>query len=140
MIRSDTTVFCLLALLGLAPSDAFACRCAGPISPRPAYRRADVVGAARILTVIPNPGNNGGMATVRVSRAWKRAVHSELTVATDSTCAYELTRGREELLYLSRTSSGGYGTSKCDGNQRLSKAKDALDWLKRHGRPANIRP
>ena len=142
LVRAVVTLSCMLALLSGMPSAALACRCAGLPSPLTAYQRADVVVVARILTVMPNPGQNGGTALVRVSRAWKEDIASEITVATDSTCAYTLMSDREDLLYLSknRLGLGGYGTSRCDGNQHLSEATQTLQWLHRHGRAARVVP
>ncbi len=140
MMRFLRLEFCLLGLLLAAPSQALACRCAGPISPQTAYRHADVVVVAKVITVTPNAGDNGVIATVRVSQAWKEAVPGELTVATDSTCAYGFTPGHEDLLYLSRTLAGVYGTTRCNGTQPLANAKKALGWLNRYGRPAKILP
>jgi hypothetical protein len=129
---------CLAGLLLVAPSPAFACRCAGPISPQTAYRRADTVVVAKVIRVTPDPVNKSVRATVRVSQAWKEEVPAELTVATDSTCAYGFAPGEEDLLYLSRTSWGGYGTTRCNGTQSLAKAGKAIRWLNRYGRPARL--
>jgi hypothetical protein len=131
---------CLLGLLLVMPSQVFACRCAGPMSPQTAYRRADTVVVARVMTVTPNPDNNGTLATVRVSQAWKGEVPRELTVATDGTCAYRFASGQEDLLYLSRTSWGGYGATRCNGTQPLAKARKALGWLHRYGSAAKLLP
>ena len=131
-------IWVLVALLVL-PSLAHACRCAGPVSPATAYHNALAVVQGKILAVEGDINKEGVTARVRVLKAWKKKIKSEIEVSTRTTCAYDFHVGEEYLIYLQQTADGGhYSTKKCAGNFKSAEAGNALKWLQRHGAPQEV--
>jgi len=133
----------LLALCGgilwlCLPRDAIACRCAGALSPRAAYQRAPVVVRAEVRSVTGDINKAGVTATLRVSQAWKKRVSREVTVFTNTTCAFVFRPGTEYLLYLYETPAEGYYTARCLGNLPITAANQSLAWLDRYGALAAV--
>jgi len=134
-------VVCFILLpLGI-PSQGFACRCAGSISPAAAYRQADIVVMGKVLAVTGDINKEGATARISVSKAWKKPIPSEVVVSTTTTCAFDFQTGEEYLLYLREAADGnGYTSRKCVGNLPSCKAEKALDWLKKRGVSTGIEP
>jgi hypothetical protein len=128
----------LIALLVYAPEAVFACRCPAHRSFSDAYARAESVVTGKVSALQKNADGNGSTATVIVSQSWKAQAPQTISVSTSTTCAFNFVQGEEYLLYLYRTSQGGYYTSKCVGDLPLAKAEPALSWLKRHGKALAI--
>jgi len=119
-----------------AADDAWACRCPASVSPATAYKRAHVVVTGKVASVQPLPQQQGTNAIVTVSTNWKKKVASEISVSTETTCAYNFEAGSEYLLYLFETKDGNYYTSLCAGNQPLAAAAKSMTWLRKSGKPS----
>jgi hypothetical protein len=100
---------------------------------------------ATVVGVEPKPEIDGTSSVLAISAAWKADVPSQSVVLSGTTCRYPLEAGRSYLLHLSRDPkmSGGaesYTTAICMGNKPLADADEALSWLRRSGRPAEVLP
>jgi hypothetical protein len=128
------------ALLLLPATFALACRCPDSLSPEQAYRQADAVVQARVLSVTGDiNGKAGASVRLRTLKVWKRGVARDLDVATRTTCAYEFNVGTEYLIYLRKSGrEASYSTKKCEGNLRIAEATEALQWLAQHGSLADV--
>jgi hypothetical protein len=127
-----------LAPIVCSPSNAFACRCVEP-SVRMAYKRADVVVIAKVLKITSGPEPNAITAVLSVSQAWKRDIPTQITLVSGEDCVYMLGKDQEHVLYLTKDKAENlYGTVRCRGNKLVFKAQQALEWLRRYGKPAKI--
>lgn len=137
-----TMTIIFTAILGIlmftgATQPALACRCV-PMSTAKAYRIADVVVRASVVTV-----EGGARARLRVEEAWKADVAGEVDVSTASTagtdCASDFQLGREYLIYLHRARDTGELTTEiCMGNRLTTEADTALNWMSRHGQKSKL--
>jgi hypothetical protein len=129
------TAACLLGAFGGRPAGA--CRCQEMLV-KDAYRWADMVVLARVQAIDAADGDRW-RATVAVTRAWKAPSPATMSFVTGEDCAYTVAIGEEHLLFLKRDESGSYGTVRCRGSRLVSRARDSLGWLTRHGRPEAVR-
>lgn len=125
----------MAALLLLAPVASFACRCVEPGPPAPAYKNAAAVIVGTVVSLRHN-AEKTAIATVRVSKRWKKDIVDEIEVATvATTCAFEFVQGTEYLLYLREFPANGgyvYSTARCRGNVAMDQSEKQLYWLKRN--------
>jgi hypothetical protein len=142
--RHTRHAFAVLTVLtiALAATPVHACRCAGPHTPQTAYRTADAVALAEVLSLEGNFRAQGGaIATLNAGKAWKAGVPATLRVETRTTCAFDFRTGETYLVYLTRSGiRAPYSTTICRGNLRAGDAGAALGWLERRGKPAPIGP
>jgi len=61
-------------------------------------------------------------------------VTGAVTILTDGTCAFPFTAGERYLLFLQRTASGDFGTTKCAGDKAERSAATELSWLEKRAR------
>ena len=135
-------VACALAIGGflLMPTEAHACRCPTSVSLAAHYQRAAAV-VVGTVEGIRSAGRVGAtVATVSVSDGWKKSVYAQVTVATESTCAFDFKTGATYVLYLVDAPDGGYFTSQCLGNQPLQAASRAVAWLRKNSTAAGPHP
>ncbi len=127
-------------VLAVAAQQSLACRCLEPASTADAYGSATVVVRAKVLSVEgvgDSPG--GARAQLRVEEAWKSAVPGEVVVSTSTTCAFDFRAGNEYLLYLyPGPAAGELSTRICVGNCLAADAKEALRWLRAHGKQSQV--
>ncbi len=130
----------LLFLVLFLPAIGFACRCAGSISPKDAYAKADVVVQAKVIAVAGEADAPGGArAAIRIADAWKKDIREGVTVATATTCGFAFNTGGEYLLYLYEGAGGGdYTTQMCVGNLPVGEAGKSLEWLRRNAEGSTI--
>lgn len=123
----------MTALLLLAPVASFACRCVEPGPSAPAYKNAAAVIVGTVVSVRHNLEKTA-IATVRVSKRWKKEIADEVEVATvATTCAFDFVQGTEYLFYLRELpANGGYSTARCRGNVAMDQSEKQLYWLKRN--------
>jgi hypothetical protein len=126
----------LLGAFAFAPA-AFACRCAEP-SLAAAYRRAGAVALVKVIEVKPGSGETMVNTLVAASEAWKSDVPSRFTVVSGEDCIYPMNPGEQHLLFLTRTGEI-LSTYRCRGSRPADQAKPALEWMKRHAKPAQVR-
>jgi hypothetical protein len=124
----------VVAVAGLYPSLAGACRCREP-STAAAYSRAALVVIAEALEVRPRPEIHGDQLRLRVLEAWKSESPEILDVVTGTDCAYAVHAGEKHLLFLVRAEDG-FTTGRCMGDVPISRSNGPLSWLRRHGKPA----
>ncbi|MCL2713106.1 MAG: hypothetical protein FWD68_00520 [Alphaproteobacteria bacterium] len=116
-----------------------ACRFRPP-SAAAAYRNADIVVRASVLSVEGEPYRSGGArAKLRVDTAWKADIAGDITVNTSTTCAVDFQVGKDYLIFLHRKPTGELTTTIDMGDRILGESDAALNWLRRHGRKSQLR-
>ena len=117
-----------------------ACRCAEPDSPAVAYRSADSVVVAKVVTLVPRPDIGGFTIGLWLSHAWKSDVSREVSITSGSSCNYPVEKGTEYLLFLTQNPDKTFTTGQCMGNRPSANAGKFIDWLDGKGKPARLIP
>jgi MacB-like periplasmic core domain len=142
-VKTMNRSLCWLLLLGwIAVPAALACRCREPGSTSKAYRDAQLVVRATVLSV-EGEGDSptGARARLRIEEAWKVETKAELVVTTRTTCAFDFEAGTEYLVYLTRPSVRSEWTTQiCRGNLPVTKADSAVAWLRANAKKAAVWP
>lgn len=134
-IRLALVTALLASLLLLTTMPASACTCAGGLPFIDHVTNADAIFAGKVIAQEPatTPTRYGVypmLTTMEVTKVWKGAKQSTITVATDqsSSCAYFLEVGEEYLLFA-REIDGVLVTGLCDRNQPLATADREMALL-----------
>lgn len=100
-----------------------------------AYRYAQLVVEARVVSVAEDPALKEATATLSVARSWKAAAPASLQVSTGLSCAYAFVAGEDLLLYLRRDPrTQRWETRRCSGNLLQRDAARSVQWLQRRGK------
>jgi hypothetical protein len=113
-------------------SQSYACRCAGDLTPKQAYEKADIVLIGTATTISGDPFKKGGSSiNIDVARAWKCHSPRVIKIFSSTSCAFNFSVGEQYLLYLNKVKGEDYyATDVCRGNVPVSEADDKLHWLK----------
>jgi hypothetical protein len=138
----NRTLSWLLLLGWIAVPSAWACRCREPGSTSKAYRDAQLVVRATVVSV-EGEGDSptGARARLRIEEAWKLETKAELVVTTRTTCAFHFEAGKEYLVYLTRSSVRDEWTTQiCRGNLPVTQAGAPVAWLRANAKKAAVQP
>lgn len=118
------------AVLSIAGSStALACRCSEP-GPQAAYRSANTVVHAKVLSVTKENDGDGIAYVVEVRESWKQPVPSQIAVHTGTTCSFDAEVGATYVLFLRQDTPAVYETAKCMGNRPEASSRELLKFLR----------
>lgn len=130
MIRKLAAVLMFCAFTASAQQTVSACRCAPP-AVRTAYKRADTVITAKVLSIDADSGGRQRVS-LSVSQAWKRTVPDDLTINNSRVCPFSFEEGKDYLLFVSKDQNGALYVDRCTRNRPVEQADESLRWLQQN--------
>ena len=129
----------LVAFITISSSDAFACSCLKPGSPREGLQRSDAVFLGTVLDVNRDTLGGGYKVKFEVERSWKGASEQVVTVKTGlggGDCGYidqvtggNFVKGKKYVVYAVYGDDDTLSTGLCSRTVRLEFAEQDLQEL-----------
>lgn len=150
MIRRVLLVALAAGVVGLQPSAADACTCAGPRSACEATGGADAIFIGHVVSIDVSPMNwrpmAGRVVQLAVIDAFRGLQLTQVSLVTgygSTDCGYPFRMGESYLVYAHRSSTGELSTSICARTRPLSAAAEDLAYLRslaaiKPGTPARV--